>query len=366
MTKQHVRVGVIGAGTFAEECHIPGVQAHVQGEVVALCARNREHAMDVATRFGVPDVYTDYRDLLARPDIDAVTVATPDALHFPIVIAALEAGKHVFCEKPLAMNTDEAQQMTEMAGRSGRVAMVSFTFRYSRSLQALRQLIRQRAIGTPFYVAMQLHWGEIGYPGASLGWYDRAALSAAGTWADGASHLFDALAYILAPIQQVCAQMMIVPRESGIAQPDTVDVATCLGRLRLPGEQVPHELDAVAYADREPGIVHVTLLTSRVDRGPDEIEVVGTQGAARIALTRGQNERLSLLHEDNQWRDVPLPDDARTNEPRALKRMMGAFVDAVLHDHLGPDDPSFAAGLHTQRAIDAAIQSARDQHWMKV
>ena len=82
MTEQRVRVGVIGVGTFAEQCHIPGIQAHPQGEVVALCARNRERVQSVAARFGIPDVYADYHDLIARSDIDAITIATPDALHF--------------------------------------------------------------------------------------------------------------------------------------------------------------------------------------------------------------------------------------------------------------------------------------------
>jgi predicted dehydrogenase len=87
------RVAVIGAGLFAEQCHIPGIQAHPQAEVVALCARNRERVTAMAARFGVTDVYTNYRELLGRADIDAVTVATPDVLHHEVAIAALHTGK---------------------------------------------------------------------------------------------------------------------------------------------------------------------------------------------------------------------------------------------------------------------------------
>ena len=81
-----------------------------------------------------------------------------------------------------------------------------------------------------------------------------------------------------------------------------------------------------------------------------------------ILLTRRQNEWLRVLNEQNQWNDVPLPDA----EPRALTRMMGAFIDAVLQGQPGPADASFAAGLHTQRAIEAAIRSARERHWINV
>src|SRR5438067_925164 len=264
MSERRVRVGVVGAGRFAKECHVPGVQAHPQGEVVALCARNRERAAAMAAQLGVPEVYTDYRELIARPDVDAITVATPDALHLPVAVAALEAGKHVFCEKPLAMNVAEARTMVEVAGRSGLVAMVAFTFRYTRALQELRRLLGQGTIGTPFHVTMQVHWGSIMTPGAALTWRDQASASAAGIWADGGAHLFDALAYALAPAQEVCAQMMIVQREEGTPQPDTVDLATALARLRVPRARAAGRPSA--YADREPGTVHVSLLLSRVDR----------------------------------------------------------------------------------------------------
>src|SRR5438105_11424501 len=268
MSERRVRVGVVGAGRFAAECHVPGVQAHPRGEVVALCARNRERTAALAARLGVPEVYTDYRELIARPDVDAITVATPDALHRPVAVAALEAGKHVFCEKPLAMNVAEARTMVEVADQSGRVAMVAFTFRYARTLQELRRLLGQGAIGTPFYVAMQVHWGGIIAPGTALTWREQAGESAAGIWADGGAHLFDALAYAVAPAQEVCAQMMIVPREEGTPQPDTVDLATALARLRVPGRGGSAGRPS-GYADREPDMVHIVLLLSRVGQPGD-------------------------------------------------------------------------------------------------
>src|SRR5438105_11808769 len=182
MSERRVRVGVVGAGRFAEECHVPGVQAHPRGDVVALCARNRERATAMAARLSVPEVCTDYRELIARPDVDAITVATPDALHLPVAVAALDAGKHVFCEKPLAMNVAEARTMVEVAARSGLVAMVAFTFRYTRALQELRRLLGQGAIGTPFHVAMQVHWGGIVAAGAAPAWREEAGELGAGIW----------------------------------------------------------------------------------------------------------------------------------------------------------------------------------------
>ena len=369
MQGETVRVGIIGAGDFAEVCHIPGIQAHPGARVVALCARDRERVAALAARCGVPDVHTDYRELLARADIDAVTIAGPDALHAPAAIAALAAGKHVFCEKPLAMDVAEAERMVEARARSGRVGMVSYTFRYGHALRCMRRLLEEGALGTPCSVAMQVHWGYVGYPGGALiPSYDQSAQSSSGAWADAASHLFDALAYLLAPPDAVCAQMMIAAREDGIAQPDTVDMATCLARLRLPSAARAAAGSVASFADREPGIVHAAISANRLDHGPDEIRIVGTRAVAAMALTRGEHEQVRTMRAGRaDWEEVALPEEAYTEHPHALGRMMGAFVDAVLRGHPDPaHDPSFEDGLRAQRAIDAALRSARAGSWQEV
>ena len=217
---------------------------------------------------------------------------------------------------------------------------------------------------------MQVHWGGIVAAGAPLTWREQAGASAAGIWADGGAHLFDALAYALAPAQEVCGQMMIVPREEGSPQPDTVDLATALARLRLPGREGSAGRPS-GYADREPDMVHIVLLLSRVGQPGDVgdgIHVVGTRGAVHVSLTRGQHERVSLLRAgSSRWEDVALPEDATTDQPLALVRMMGAFVDAVSRGQLDPEqDPGFAAGLHTQLALDAGLRSARSGCWEEV
>ncbi len=371
MTRRRIRVGVIGAGRFAVDCHIPGLQAHPHAEVIALCARNHDRVTALAQRFSIPDVYTDYRELLARPDLDAVTVATPDALHYEVTMAALAAGKHVFCEKPLAMSVEEGRAMTTAAENAGLVGMTAFTFRYSHALMTLRRLLSEGVIGAPFHVAMQVHWGGLINRGDALTWRDQAAHSAGGIWADGASHLFDALAYVLAPAQEICAQMIIVQRDPNQAQPDSPDLAQCLARLRLGGPSPRPVRVLSGFADREPDIVQVSILTSRVDvpRLPaNEIQVLGTHGALNATLSRGEDERVSMIGgNDPAWRDLELPADANTGEPLALTRMMGAFVDAVERGRLDSgQDPGFDAGLHTQRALDAGVRSTRSGRWEPV
>jgi len=103
-----IRVGVIGLG-IGTDIHIPGFQACPDAEVVAICDVRQERVEAAAKKFGIPNVFTDYRKMLELNGLDAVSITTPPHLHFPMTMAALEAGKHIICEKPMALNLDEAQ-----------------------------------------------------------------------------------------------------------------------------------------------------------------------------------------------------------------------------------------------------------------
>lgn len=119
-----VRVGVVGTSWFAETLHPASLASHPEAELTGICGRNRERADSVAAVHNIPHVYTDYRQMIASGVLDAVVVVTPDAMHHPITMAALEAGLHVMCEKAMALNADQARQMYEAAEAAGVVNMV--------------------------------------------------------------------------------------------------------------------------------------------------------------------------------------------------------------------------------------------------
>src|SRR5689334_2719747 len=123
MANTSLRAGVLGCGEIGRRGHIPGFQA-AGVEVVAVCDANLTRAQSVAKDFRVPRAYGDYKELLADRDIDVVSVGLPNALHAPVTIAALDAGKHVLCEKPFAISTAQAQQMIEAAKRAGRMLSI--------------------------------------------------------------------------------------------------------------------------------------------------------------------------------------------------------------------------------------------------
>ena len=129
MASDLLRVGVIGLG-FGQY-HVRGYQACPDVVVETICSRTTGTAQRVARDLGIAEIQTDYRAVLDRKDIDAVSICTPVNLHRKMVIEALEAGKHVLCEKPLGLNTEEARDMLENARRSGKVHMTNFGWRFN-------------------------------------------------------------------------------------------------------------------------------------------------------------------------------------------------------------------------------------------
>lgn len=142
-----LRWGILGCARITRRGLVPGIQGSSSGRLLALASRSRETARAWAAEFGVPRAYGSYDELVADPEIDAVYVPLPNELHREWVLAAADAGKHVLCEKPLALDTREAAAMVEHCRRRGVVLMEAFMWRHQPRTAALRQLVAEGAIG---------------------------------------------------------------------------------------------------------------------------------------------------------------------------------------------------------------------------
>ena len=149
-SNRKIRVGVLGAGAWAKFAHIPGFTRDNRCEVVAVADPQRALADAAASEFGIPDVYTSHTDLIARADIDLVDVCTPSATHFELAWAALEAGKHVLCEKPVAFDYRDTVRAWQLAERKRLKTKLGFTFRYAPAMRYMKHLIDKGYIGEPF------------------------------------------------------------------------------------------------------------------------------------------------------------------------------------------------------------------------
>ena len=148
-----VRMGVIGCGGIANGKHMPAEKRNPAAEMVAFCDVIEERALKAREDFGKPEdaVYTDYRELLKDKSIDAVLVLTPNCSHCEITVAALNAGKHVLCEKPMAMNYAEAKQMLDARDKSGKVLTIGYQNRFRPDALYMKERAEEGMFGDIYY-----------------------------------------------------------------------------------------------------------------------------------------------------------------------------------------------------------------------
>jgi predicted dehydrogenase len=145
-----LRIGALGAGNWAQHAHLPGWQRDPRAEIVVLGDTVGERARDLAGELGIPEWTDDWQQIIARPDIDVIDVVTPSHTHLELSRAAIEAGKHVLCEKPVAYDFRQTSELAGLAKRKGLKTKLGFTFRYSPGVQYAKSLIDEGFVGTPF------------------------------------------------------------------------------------------------------------------------------------------------------------------------------------------------------------------------
>ena len=157
-TGKPIGIGVIGTGGIAQAVHLPAykkLQDEGKVKIVALCDIKPGKLAEANAKFGPAQTYADYKELLANPEVDAVDVCTPNFMHMPPVVDALAAGKHVLCEKPIALNSKQGQQMVEAAQKAGRKFQVGLNMRFGAGPQAIKRLLDAGKFGEIYYARAQ-------------------------------------------------------------------------------------------------------------------------------------------------------------------------------------------------------------------
>ena len=226
-----LRVGILGTGPHATNTVLPAFRA--QGwDVGALCSIEPD-LPDLAARLGIPVATADYRELVERDDLDAVAIVTPTSTHREILLAAVAAGKHVLCEKPLAMNLHDGRDMQAAAEAAGVTAMIDFEFRFTPARLHVRQLLADGYVGDLRHANIDLliESASIG-PHLNFTWHDQVALGG-GTLNEHGSHYIDMVRQWFGEIREVSADIRtfipdrIDPASGATVQSDTDDFWTC-------------------------------------------------------------------------------------------------------------------------------------------
>ena len=184
-----LRIGLIGTGGIYRGAHLVGWQTAKDVQVVAVCDANEQLALQAEKDFPGATVYTNYEELLNNPTIDAVSITAPNKYHSIIAVQALNKGKHVLCEKPDAINADEAEKMASAAKAANKILMVMRNNRFTASAQYVRRLQEEGYFGELY--AGRCGWIRTrGIPGRG-GWFTTKALSGGGPLIDLGVHMID-------------------------------------------------------------------------------------------------------------------------------------------------------------------------------
>ncbi|HLK57443.1 MAG TPA: Gfo/Idh/MocA family oxidoreductase [Chthonomonadaceae bacterium] len=351
----HVRVGIVGTSWWADEMHLPNLRSHPGARITGICGRNRERAEAMARKYAIPAVYSDYREMIASGGLDALVVSTPDDLHYPITMAALEAGLHVLCEKPLALKADQAREMADKAAAKGVKTMVFFTLRGLPVHRYVKALLDAGYIGRCYHCTIQ-HFIGYGRSGG-LGWrFDpQRGLGALG---DLGSHAIDLAHWYVGPIVGVSAQLgRYVARRDADAQP--VEAAWDAALL------------SVRFAGGAQGVIQVSTVGHVGERGiQHQITLHGEKGTLEVGISLNNLKIRGIRDGKSRFRGLPVParfwGAADRSNPFSVFTYLSVgdrlFIDAILNDQ--EISPDFAEGARVQEVIEAAITSERDQAWI--
>ncbi|MCU9615108.1 Gfo/Idh/MocA family oxidoreductase [Caldibacillus lycopersici] len=199
-----LKVGVIGCGSIARYRHLPEYHANKNVEIVAVCDIVPERAEEMAKQYGAT-AYTDYQELVNLENLDAVSVCLPNYLHAPVSIAALNAGKHVLCEKPMATSKEEAEAMIEAAKANGRKLMIGHNQRFVASHQKAKEIIESGKLGKIY--SFKTTFGHGGPEGWSIdgadSWFFNKEKAFIGAMGDLGVHKADLMRYLLGEFSEV-------------------------------------------------------------------------------------------------------------------------------------------------------------------
>jgi predicted dehydrogenase len=199
-----IRWGIIGCGNVTEVKSGPGFQKAKGSQLVAVMRRNAALAQDYAERHGVPKWYADAQALIHDPEVDAVYIAAPPNLHCEYTLAAAQAGKPVYVEKPMALNATECQEMVAACQAAGTPLFVAYYRRALPRFLKAQELVTSGTIGELRFVEVLLTQPLEIYPPEKLPWRLRPEIAGGGLFVDLASHTLDFLDFVLGPVNRVC------------------------------------------------------------------------------------------------------------------------------------------------------------------
>lgn len=351
--KEKIRIGIIGTG-FARKTQIPALISLENAEIVSVASGSLENAKNTAEEFGIEHFTDNWRETIKRKDIDLISITTPPKLHHEMTLFAIENNKHILCEKPMAMNVAEAEEMTKLANEKGLLALIDHELRFTKGRLKAFDLLRKDKIGKVLhakYIFCNSSRGDVLRPWS---WWSDAEQGGGALGAIG-SHVIDSFRWFLdTEITEVFCQLHTHVKHRPVENSEekrevTTDDETLMILNFADGELLQ---DATA-----------NVSASMVEAGNyrNAIEFYGTKGALKI---EDDGKIFFTDIRENKWREIET--DLGNIAPKMQYSGWSlGFVDfaEVIIDNLQKGNTkienaaTFEDGLRVQKVLDAAHES---------
>jgi predicted dehydrogenase len=362
-----IRVGVIGSN-FGALVHIPAFKYMPDTEVVAVCSARQERAEQTAKQFGIPHNFTDYHKMLEMKDLDAVSIVSPGYLHYEMTKAALNAGKHVLCEKAFTATLNEAQELESLAKQKGLTGMIAHEFRFTPPRGYLKELVQGGYLGKVrnINVNLFLSMSRPGAPAMTSGqprpW----------SWADeghkGGGMLFSLGSHFIDGLRDIVGDVVRASGKLYNTSPERIDSS---GKIRMSETDDSFNFN-LQFAN---GAWCSMSASFAVGFGRNAgIEIYGSEGALFSPQT-GPNPSpvgkvFGAKKGDSELKELLIPEHLKPpsagGDERAysMALLVSEFVRGI-REHKSPS-PSFTDGLRCVEVLDAIQRSNKEGRWVKI
>lgn len=343
-----IRVGIIGCGWIAQTVHIPAYIENPKSRLVAICDANKERLDEFARKYKIQNTYSDYQELLQSSSVDAVSICTPTALHSKVAVASAKSGVHVLCEKPLASNLEEAQEIVQALSQSRIKFMVGYNYRFLPNHVKAKEFLDDGRIGKPIFIK-----GEVVTAGPYKDEIDEKDYAyetkkRMGAFFDLGSHLADLFIWMMGQPKEVCAAFST--HTDNVSVDDSAAVlikfkSDVLGSITISWLNLPD---------------YQAMANSRI------IEIIGSKGAVDSEFYGpslyfySSNSITSKIK--GKIRITPVrfnpkvPDEALQ---WSYKKEIDCFLESIINDEKPPIPAGH--GLNVLRLVVSAYESARSK-----
>ena len=349
-----IRIGSIGLGGISSGVHIPGIRKSKDLELVALCDINEERLKERAAQYGIPldHCFTDYKDLIDCPDVDAVDISTPNNVHGEIAEYAAKAGKPYDLEKPITLNKEEVKSLYDVTKDASVKSMICFSYRYKASARYARSLIKSGRLGRIYHVNMQYYqaWG-LEHKDAALVWRFVKDIAGSGSLGDLGCHALDLCEFVTGEeYDKVFAHNGTFVHErrllegEGKGKVDVDDYSNIFVETKS-GASFSFEISRFNYG-----------------RGNyQRMEIYGEKGAIVYHLDRipGVDE-IEICDETTGDKYVPLeiPEEFKVDQMQSFADIVNGCEDGL--------SATIEDGLRSQILLDAILEAAEKGTWVKL